>query len=85
MGALAGAQGELRNGSLCKVVKMPRSTVSEHTSLLSRAGLVTRRISPEGYATYGIGDRQQTLELLAVFERNLLEIATDRFTDLWDI
>jgi len=82
---LARDQREVRNGDLCEMVDLPRSTVSECTSLLSRVGLVKRRIAADGYALYGIQDRQQTLELLTVFEKNLLDIATDRFTDLWDL
>lgn len=85
LNALANSQGELRNSDLCRAVGMPRSTVSEYTSMLNRAGLVTRRITNEGYASYGVRDRQRTLFLVASFERNLLEIATDRFTDLWDL
>jgi len=85
LSALAHDQRDLRNGDICEIVGMPRSTVSECTSLLSGAALVTRRVSVEGYALYGIQDRQRTLELLNAFEKNLLDIATDRFTDLWDI
>jgi predicted transcriptional regulator len=83
--ALARGDGELRNGDLCELVRLPRSTVSECTALLSKAGLVRRRVAVDGHATYGIQEREQTLQLLAAFERNLLEIATDRFTDLWDV
>jgi len=85
LGVLAQGQRELRNGDLCELVRLPRSTVSEYTALLSHAGLVTRRAAPDGHATYGILDRERTLELLTVFERNLLDIAADRFVDLWDI
>jgi len=85
LSALAHEQRDLRNGDICEIVGMPKSTVSECTSLLSGAGLATRRVSVDGYALYGIQDRQQTLKLLDAFERNLLDIATDRFTDLWDL
>lgn len=85
LSALAHDQRDLRNGDLSEIVKMPRSTVSECTSLLSGAGLATRRVGADGHALYGIQDRQRTLELLDAFEKNLLEIATDRFTDLWDL
>jgi predicted transcriptional regulator len=84
LGALARGEGELRNGDLCELVRLPRSTVSECTALLTKAGLVRRRVTVDGHATYGIQERGQTLQLLAAFERNLLDIATDRFTDLWD-
>ena len=76
---------DMRNGDLCELVDLPRSTVSECTALLSRAGLLKRNIAVDGYALYRVLDREQTLELLTAFEKNLLEIATDRFTDLWDM
>jgi predicted transcriptional regulator len=85
LGALVRGQGDLRNGDLCEMAGLPRSTVSENTALLSDAGLVRRHVTADGHALYGIQDRQRTLELLAVFEKNLLDIATDRFTDLWDL
>jgi predicted transcriptional regulator len=85
LGALARGQRELRNGDLCETTGLPRSTVSECTTLLSEAGLVRRCVTADGHALYGVQDRQRTLELLAAFERNLLDIATDRFTDLWDL
>jgi len=75
----------LRNGELCETAGLPRSTVSEYTALLSEAGLVRRHVTADGHAIYGIQDRQRTLELLAAFEKNLLDIVTDRFTDLWDL
>ena len=85
LGALARDQRNLRNADLCQMVGLPRSTVSECTTLLSRAGLVRRHIDTDGHASYGIQDSEKTLELLAAFERNLLDLATDRFTDLWDL
>jgi predicted transcriptional regulator len=85
LSVLAQNQREFRNGDLCEMVKLPRSTVSECTTLLSQAGLVTRRTGADGHATYGILDRERTLGLLTVFEKNLLDIAADRFADLWDI
>ena len=85
LSALALDPRDLRNGDICKAVKLPRSTVSECTALLSRAGLVKRRVTADGHSTYAIQDREQAVRLLAAFERNLLDIATDRFTDLWDL
>jgi predicted transcriptional regulator len=85
LSALARDRRELRNGDLCEMVKLPRSTVSECTALLSKAGLVRRHLTADGHSTYVIQEREQALELLAAFERNLLDIATDRFTDLWDL
>lgn len=79
------AEGERRNGDLCEEAGLPRSTVSECTSALSGAGLVTRRVTVEGHAVYGVEDRLRTVELLAGLERNLLDIASDRFADLWDL
>lgn len=83
--ALAHSQADLRNGDLAEIVRMPRSTVSEHIALLSGAGLVSRRVTGDGYTLYGIQDREGVLELLDAFEKNLLDIATDRFTELWDL
>jgi predicted transcriptional regulator len=85
LGALARGEREMRNGDLCEEVGLPRSTVSECTALLSRAGLVRRRITADGHPSYEIQERERTIQLLASFERNLLDIATDRFTDLWDV
>ena len=85
LSVLARDQRDLRNGDLCEMVDLPRSTVSEYTALLVRLGLVKRHIATDGYAMYGIQDREQTLALLTAFEKNLLDIATDRFTDLWDL
>jgi len=85
LGALVRGRGDLRNGELCATAGLPRSTVSEYTALLSEVGLVRRHVAADGHALYGIQDRQRTLELLAVFERNLLDIVTDRFTDLWNL
>ena len=85
LGALVRGRGDLRNGELCEAACLPRSTVSEYTALLGDAGLVRRQVTADGHSLYGIQDRQRTLELLAAFEKNLLDIATDRFTDLWDL
>jgi predicted transcriptional regulator len=85
LGALLRGQGELRNGDLCETAGLPRSTVSECIALLAEAGLVRRRVTVDGRALYGVQDKERTLELLAGFERNLLDIATERFTDLWDL
>lgn len=85
LGALANGGRDLRNGDLCEILNLPRSTVSEYVALLSKAGLVGRHVNPDGHASFGIQDRERTLELLAAFEKNMLDIATDRFTDLWDL
>lgn len=83
--ALVSGQRDLRNGDLCETAGLPRSTVSEYTALLSEAGLVRRSVNADGHTLYGIHDRERALELLSVFEKNLLDVATDRFTDLWDL
>jgi len=85
LGTLVRERRDMRNGDLCDRSGLPRSTVSECTALLSGVGLVRRRVTADGHTLYGVQDAQRTLELLAGFERNLLEIATDRFTDLWDL
>jgi predicted transcriptional regulator len=85
LGVLVRDQQDLRNGDLCERAGLPRSTVSECTALLGEVGLVQRRVTADGHTLYGVQDKQRTLELLAAFEKNLLDIATDRFTDLWDL
>ena len=85
LGVLAQNRQELRNGDLCAIAKLPRSTVSECTTLLCRVGLVGRRTGADGHALYGIKDGEGSLKLLSAFEKNLLDIASDRFADLWDI
>jgi predicted transcriptional regulator len=85
LGALLHGRGDLRNSDLCETAGLPRSTVSECTALLNEVGLVKRHVTADGHVLYGVQDRERTLELLAAFERNLLDIATERFTDLWDL
>ena len=78
LSALAHDQRDLRNGDLSEIVKMPRSTVSECTSLLSGAGLATRRIGADGHALYGIA---QSYELAG--DKNGAKRAYVEFLTAW--
>jgi DNA-binding IclR family transcriptional regulator len=84
--ALAEAgQRELTNGDLSELTRLPRSTVSESVAQLSKASLVRRSLAADGRILFRIQDREEVLALLAVFQRNLLDIAADRFIDLWEL
>lgn len=78
-------QGGLANGDISEAVHLPRSTVSECIAALGRIGLVSRSTTTDGKVGYFIEDREQLLQLLSVFEKNLLSVATDNFVDLWDL
>jgi predicted transcriptional regulator len=85
LGALAQNQRDLSNGGLFEMVDLPRSTISEHLASLNRAGLVRRHVTADGCVLYQIQNRERMLNLLAAFEKNLLNMATDSFIDLWDL
>lgn len=70
---------------LSQKVSLSRSTTNECISLLSTAHLVDRLFAPDGRVVYGIKDREQALQLLAMFSRNILNVASDNLIDLWDI
>ena len=76
---------ELTNAELSERTSLSRSTVSECVGGMSRASLVRRSITADGRILFRVQDRAEMLQLLSVFQRNLLSIATDRFIDLWDI
>jgi predicted transcriptional regulator len=82
--ALAGARGGLTNGDISQIVHLPRSTVSEYTSILCDARLVSRSTTIDSQVLYSIEERGGILQLMDSFEKNLLAVATDRFLDLWD-
>jgi predicted transcriptional regulator len=83
--ALAESQSGLTNGDLSIAVHMPKSTVSEYATTLGRVHLVTRSLTMDGQTLYEVQDREKVGRLIAVFEKNLLTLATGRFVDLWDI
>jgi predicted transcriptional regulator len=82
--ALVDNQNGLTNGNLSKLLNLPRSTISEHVALLGRIRLVRRSVTVEGHILYEVQEREKILRLLAVFEKNLLNVAADGFIDLWD-
>ena len=76
---------ELTNGDLSERTRLPRSTVSECIAHMGRASLVRRSLTADGRVLFGVQDREEVLRLLVTFQRNLLNIAADRFIDLWDL
>jgi DNA-binding IclR family transcriptional regulator len=78
-----GAQS-LTLADLAARLGLSTSAVSECIKLLSTAGLVTRSYTTAGRLRLDVRDRDQVLELLAVFRRNVLDIAADNFVNLWD-
>lgn len=74
----------LTNGELSDAVGRPRSTISEYVAMLCNASLVTRSFTVDGRVLYEVQGRGAVLQLLAIFEQNLLSVATDHFVDLWD-
>jgi predicted transcriptional regulator len=76
---------ELTNGDLSERTRLPRSTVSDCVAHMSRVSLVRRSLTADGRILYQVPDKEEVLRLLAAFQRNILNIATDRFIDLWDL
>lgn len=81
--SLAG-RGQMGNTEISVVTGLPKSTVSEHTDLLCRTGLVKKTTLLGGGSTYEVQDQKTVSEALAIFERNLLAVAADSFIDLWE-
>lgn len=72
--------------NLSEKIHLSRSTVNGCVTLLYQLHLVRRSFTVDGQVVFGIKDRNHVLELLAVFKKNnLLNVASDRFTDLWDL
>ena len=46
---------------------------------------MTRSVSIGGRVQYTLQDKGAIVPLLALFERNLLSVATESFIDLWEI
>jgi len=80
-----GDRHELTNGELSEKTRLSRSTVSECVALMSDASMVKRSLAMDGRILFTARDREEVLRLLAAFHRNMLNIAADRFIDLWDI
>jgi predicted transcriptional regulator len=77
--------GVLTNGDLSELTRIPRSTVSECIARMSKAALMKRSLTFDGRITYEIRDKDEVLRLLAAFRTNILNMAADRFIDLWEI
>jgi len=73
------------NGDLSERTHLPRSTISECITHLSRVGLVGRSLTSDGRILREVQDREETLRLLAVFQKGILNIAADSFIELWDL
>jgi predicted transcriptional regulator len=76
---------ELTNGDLSERTHLPRSTVSECIKHMSSISLVRRSLTPDGRILFGVQRSEEVILALAAFQRNILNIATDRFIDLWDL
>jgi predicted transcriptional regulator len=76
---------EMTNGDVSERTRIPRSTVSERIAQMTGASLLRRTLTVDGRILYEVQDREEVLRLLASFRTNLLNIATDRFIDLWEI
>lgn len=66
-------------------LQISRSSTNEWVSQLNDVHLIDRHFSPDGRVVYGIRDRENALQLLAMFNRNVLNVASDNLIDLWDI
>jgi len=80
-----GGGQDMTNGDLSDKLHISRSTLSEYVAHLCKAGLLRRSLAADGRILFGVEDAQELSRILAVFEKNMLSIATDRFVDLWDI
>jgi predicted transcriptional regulator len=76
---------ELTNGDLSQRTSLPRSTVSECVTHLTAVALVRRSFTAEGRVLFEVRDKEEVLRLLAAFHGNMLNLAADRFIDLWDL
>jgi len=74
----------LSNAEISERTALRRGTVSECTSLLGEVQLVKRSMNADGRILFEVSDQEEALRLLAVFHINLLDLAADRFVDLWD-
>jgi len=83
--SLAEGASELTNGELADRTRLSRSTVSECISTLGAAALVRRHRAVDGRVLLGLVDPEGTTRMLAMFNRNILSLAADRFVDLWDV
>lgn len=75
----------LSSTDLSERLSLPRSTLSSYFANLTDLRLLTRSWTPDGQQLYSVRDKEEVARLIAVFERNLLSVATDSFIDLWDL
>jgi predicted transcriptional regulator len=80
-----GGSLELTNGDLSRRASLPRSTVSECIAHLMGVALVKRSVTLDGRILFEVRDKEEVLRLLATFHSNMLNLAADRFIDLWDL
>ncbi len=78
-------QHGLMNGDLSKRIHLPRSTISKCIACLSSVHLVRRSFTTDGRILYEVLDREKVLRLLAVFQKNTLNVVADRFINLWNL
>jgi len=76
---------ELTNGDLSARTRLPRSTVSECITHIASASLVRRSLTIDGRILYELQDKEEVLRLLVAFRKSIIDIAADRFIDLWDL
>jgi len=73
------------NGDLSGRTHLTRSAVSDCTRYLCGINLVRRSVKADGRVVYEARDKEEILRLLAIFQKNLMNLAADRFIDLWDV
>jgi predicted transcriptional regulator len=76
---------ELTNGDLSERAHLPRSTVSDCIRHVASVSMVSRSLAVDGRILYRLQNRDEVLQLLAAFRRSVLNVAADRFIDLWDL
>ena len=85
LSALVGGSGDLTNGELCRRAGLSAATVGECLKALVGSGLARRYCSPDGRVLFGALETERIRPILSSFEKNMLDIASDRFIDLWDV
>ena len=76
---------EITNGELSERLGLPKSTLSECVAQLNEAHLIRRTLTADSRILYEIQDGEEVSRLLALFEKNMLSIATEGFIDLWGL
>ncbi len=81
--AVLANRAEMSNRQLCESTGLAKSTISEHISSLIGRHLVSSSLAATGLV-YRLEQPEQVASLLARQNQNLLEKASQKFTDLWD-